>query len=70
MENKTFSPCPYCDGRNENCADCELQSFRALGTVEELAANAAGGGAGYQICTFRHPRYNYTLTSGQSRGRK
>lgn len=38
MESKTFSPCPYCDGRNNNCADCELQDYRALGTVDELSA--------------------------------
>ena len=35
MENKSFSPCPYCDGRDNNCADCELQAYR---TVEELTA--------------------------------
>ena len=38
MESKTYSPCPYCDGRDNNCADCELQAYRALGPVEELTA--------------------------------
>lgn len=38
MRSKAFSPCPYCDGRNNNCADCELQAYRALGTVKDLSA--------------------------------
>lgn len=38
MESKAFSPCPYCDGRDDNCADCELQAYRALGTIKELDA--------------------------------
>lgn len=38
MERKTFSPCPYCNGRDNNCADCEVQAYRAIGTVEELAS--------------------------------
>lgn len=38
MESKAFSLCPYCDGRDNNCTDCELQAYRALGPVEELSA--------------------------------
>lgn len=46
MRSKVFSPCPYCDGRNNNCADCELQTYRALGSVEELTALVKTRGEG------------------------
>lgn len=46
MERKTFSPCPYCNGRDNNCADCEVQTYRALGTSEELTALVKAQGEG------------------------
>lgn len=41
MENKTFSPCPYCDGRDDSCADCELQAYRAKIPFDRLDEAAA-----------------------------
>ena len=41
MERQTFSPCPYCDGRNNNCADCEVQTFRASGLTPDDLPRAA-----------------------------
>lgn len=68
MENKTFSPCPYCDGRNENCADCELQSFRAIGTVEELAANMEMFAAYRHVCGGRPPEEIAVLVKARDEG--
>lgn len=42
MERKYFSPCPHCDGRDNDCAGCEVQALRASGlTPDDLPRAAA-----------------------------
>ena len=37
----TFSPCPRCDGYNDNCAGCELQAYHASGLTPADLPRAA-----------------------------